>query len=133
MKLKSLLLVFLLAAGVFSTSMFGYIFGKGKNNTPPSPQRTASAETDKIKDIPSVSRPYKEENVVTDFEESYVLREKDGKIALFIRYANGDEILHSDYDVSVSLLPKNDREELKEGIELSSLNEAMQLVEDYVG
>lgn len=133
MKLKSLLLVFLLAAAVFSTSMFGYIFGKGRENTHPLPEKTASAETNKIKDIPSVSQPYNEENVVRDFEESYVLRENDGKIALFIRYANGDEILHSDYDVSVSLLPKNDREELKEGIELGSLNEAMQLVEDYVG
>lgn len=133
MKLKSLLSVFLLAAAVFSTSMFGYIFGKGRNNTQPAPQGTASAQTDKIKDIPSVPQSSKEENVVKDFDESYVLREKDGKIALFIRYANGDEILHSDYDVSVSLLPKNDREELKSGIELGSLNEAMQLVEDYVG
>ena len=133
MKLKSLLLVFLLAAAVFSTSMFGYVFGKGRNTPQPMPQKTASAETDKIKDIPSVAQPSNEENVVKDFEESYVLREKNGKIALFIKYANGDEILHSDYDVSVSLLPKNDREELKSGIELSSLNEAMQLVEDYVG
>lgn len=130
MKLKSVLLVFLLAAAVFSTSMFGYVFGKGRNSTQPAPQKAASAETN---NIPSVLQSPETEDVVKDFKESYVLREKNGTIALFIRYANGDEIFHSDYDVSVSLLPKNDREELKEGIELNSINEAMQLVEDYVG
>ncbi len=133
MKLKSLLLIFLLTVAVFSTSMFGYIFGSGTNNSQPVPQKTASVKAKEAKDIPSASQPSGVENVVQDFKESYVLRETDGKIALFIRYANGDEILHSDYDVSVSLLPKSDREELKKGIELSSLSDAMQLVEDYVG
>ena len=133
MNLKSFLLVFLLAAAVFSTSMFGYIFGKGGNSPQPMPQKTASAEADRIRDVPPGVQASNEENVVKDFEESYVLREKNGKISLFIRYANGDEIPHSNYDVSVSLLPKNDREELYKGIELSSLNEALQLVEDYVG
>ena len=133
MKLKSLLLIFLLAVAVFSTSMFGYIFGAGGNNAQTVPQKAASAQAEKVEGSSSTAEPLGTENVVQDFEESYVLRETDGKIALFIRYANGDEILHSDYDVSVSLLPKNDREELKKGIELSSLSDAMQLVEDYVG
>lgn len=133
MKLKSLLFIFLLTVAVFSTSMFGYIFGAVGNKAQTPPQKTASAQAEKSEDAPSVVEPLENKNVVQDFEESYILRESNGKIALFVQYANGDEFLHSNYDVSVSLLPKNDREKLKTGIVLNSLNDAMQLVEDYVG
>ena len=132
MKLKSLLLIFLLAAAVFSTSMFGYIFGARGDDAHLPQQKAASAKNGEESNIPSVSQISSPEEIVKDFKESYILRESDGKIALFIQYANGDELLHSDYEVPVSLLPKSDREELKKGIELNSLSDAIRLVEDYV-
>ena len=132
MKLKSFMLILVLFAAVFSTSMLGYIYGVGNNVSHSDSENIPLPQTEYAKDVSAKSNEAEAEIAVKDFKESYILREKDGKLALFIKFANGDEELYNSYDVSVSLLPKSDREELKRGIELSSLNEALQLVEDYV-
>ena len=132
MKLKSFMLILVLFAAVFSTSMFGYIYGVGNNVSHSDSENIPAVQTEYAKDVSAKDNQAEAEITVKDFKESYVLRETDGKLALFIKFANGDEELYNSYDVSVSLLPRSDREELKRGIELSSLNEALQLVEDYV-
>lgn len=131
MKPKSIIMTFLLCAAVFSASMVGYISGVQANKKQDMPQSAASSQAEKVEDIFPMNNVTEPENVVQDFTETYVLREKDGQVALFIRYTNGDEQFYSSYDVSVNLLPKNDREELAAGIELNTLSDALQLVEDY--
>lgn len=132
MKLKSFMLILVLFAAVFSTSMLGYIFGAENNISHTDSENIPVTQTEYTKDVSAKANEAEEEIAVKDFKESYILREVDGKLALFIRFANGDEELYNSYDVLVNLLPKSDREELKKGIELGSLNEALQLVEDYV-
>ena len=137
MKKRWILLVFVLFIGVFSSSMTGYISGVrefrkseksrthfSSNKNQPE-QITASAE-----DV--LPENTESENIITDFEETYILKEHEGRLVLFIRYANGDEQYHTEYDVSVSTLPQADREKLKKGIEVSSYKEAIKIAEDYI-
>ncbi len=132
MKLKSFMLILVLFVAVFSTSMLGYIFGAKNNISHTDSENIPVPQAEYTKDVSAKANEAEEEIAVKDFKETYILREANGKLALFIRFANGDEELYNSYDVSVSLLPRSDREELKRGIELGSLNEALQLVEDYV-
>ena len=137
MKKRWILLFIVLFIGIFSSSMTGYISGVrefqksektrphfSSNKSQPE-QITASAE-----DV--LPENTETENIITDFEETYILKEHEGRLVLFIRYVNGDEQYHTEYDVSVATLPQADREKLKEGIEVSSYKEALGIAEDYI-
>lgn len=132
MKPKSLILFLILFIGVFSSSMIGYLSGVRANRKQSTSPPVMAVQKQEIPDIFSVNNDMNSENVLKNFTETYVVRENEGHIGLFIRYANGDEQIHSDYDVSVNLLPKSDREKLEKGIELSNISDALQLVEDYM-
>lgn len=133
MKINPTVGTLILCAAVFSASMLGYIFGVQAEKEEPQPERAVFPQLQQTESI-SVPFEVKEtETAVKDFEESYILRAQSGKVSLFIRYANGDEQLYSNYDIPVSLLPKSDREELEKGIKLDSLDEALSLAEDYAG
>jgi len=133
MKFRQFFLVSGLFLVVFFSSMAGYIFGTAKNpqqNTGAIPTPPLIKEA--VPEIPVIKSASEEHAAaVSDFTESYVLREDNGKVSLFIRYANGDEELHTTYDSPVSLLPENDREALRKGIVFDSISDALQLAEDY--
>lgn len=142
MKSRTVLSAFLVLAAVFSCSMAGYIFGTtaakeeistnqvppAKKESPPTPSKTAVVNND-TDDIPAGQK----EDSVKNSVQSYILREDNGKVALFIKNIDGTENLHSSYDVPIMFLPKNDREALQKGIEFNSLDEIVKFVEDYVG
>lgn len=133
MKPKSILATFLLFAGVFSFSMMGYLSGVRASRQKNAPPPVMGVQKQESPNVFTASNSTMPENIVKDFTRtSYVLRENEGRLALFIKYSNGDEQIHSDYDISVKLLPESDRKSLEKGIELDSLNDALQLVEDYV-
>lgn len=133
MKPKSIFATFLLFIGVFSFSMMGYLSGARASRQKNAPPPVMAVQKHEIPDVFTASNNTMPENIVKDFTRtSYVLRENEGRLALFIKYSNGDEQIHSDYDISVNLLPESDRKSLEKGIELDSLNDALQLVEDYV-
>jgi hypothetical protein len=126
------LCMFLIA---FVSSMAGYIFGvqAGKENAV---QEKTVKYIDKNagkEDVVNQSAVEKKSEVDTvDYRINYVLREYEGKIALFQNRADGKEEIYKIYEISIGLLPQSDREELKAGIETESLSEALQLVEDYL-
>ncbi len=142
MKPRTVLSVFLVLTAVFSCSMAGYIFGTTaakeeistkqvppvKKESPPAPSKTAVVKSD-TEDIPTGQK----EDSVKSSVQTYILREDNGKVALFIKTTDGTENLHSSYDVPIMFLPKNDREALQKGIEFNSLDEIVKFVEDYVG
>lgn len=142
MKPRTILSVFLVLTAVFSCSMAGYIFGttaakeeistkqipSSKNESSPAPSKTAVVKSD-TEDIPTGQK----EDSVKNSVQTYILREDNGKVALFIKNTDGTENLHSSYDVPIMFLPKNDREALQKGIEFNSLDEIVKFVEDYVG
>ncbi len=63
--------------------------------------------------------------------EHYVLREKDGVIAIYTENENGDEILHEITEISTDYLTEQDREELKQGIKAIGKEELNSTIEDY--
>jgi len=142
MKPRTVLSAFLVLTAIFSCSMAGYIFGTtaakeeistkqvtpAKKDPSPTPSKTAVVKSD-TEDIPAKQK----EDPVKNSVQTYVLREDNGKVALFIKSTDGTEKLHSSYDVPIMFLPKNDRDALQKGIEFNSLDEIVKFVEDYVG
>ena len=142
MKPRTVLSAFLILTAIFSCSMAGYIFGTtaakeeistkqvtpAKKDPSSTPTKTAVVKSD-TEDIPTNQK----EDPVKNSVQTYVLREDNGKVALFIKSTDGTEKLHSSYDVPIMFLPKNDRDALQKGIEFNSLDEIVKFVEDYVG
>ena len=62
--------------------------------------------------------------------EHYVLREKDGKIAVYLRVGDSEEFVE-DTDIATEFLTETDRIELQNGIEANGRAELNQLIEDY--
>ena len=65
--------------------------------------------------------------------EYYLVKEDEGRLAIFTVSSDGFLTLYNHYDASISLLPKSDRESLAEGIKTKTLSDALQLIEDYTG
>lgn len=131
MKLKSFFIYAGLFTGVFLFTMTGYISGVSRSKEKEAAPIVA-AKKEEIPEVFSLSSDAAAKNLIENFKETYILRENANKLSLFIRYANGDEQIHSEYDIAVNLLPKSDRERLKEGIEAESIDEALRLIEDYL-
>ena len=112
--------------------MMGYVSGAEKSkSTTPAP--IVAKEKPAIPEAFLTGSDYTTENLTKNFRETYILRENENKLSLFIRYSNGDEQIHSEYEVAVNLLPKSDRERLWEGIEFESVNDVIGFIEDYMG
>ena len=89
----------------------------------PLPQADVSA----VSDAPDVKEVEKAK------KSTYIVREENGKIALFEKSSDGTEKLHSTYDVPIAFLPKSDREMLKKGMKFNSIEEIKKFAEDYIG
>lgn len=61
----------------------------------------------------------------------YMLKEYQGKIAIYKVYQTGQTTLMSIIDVGVESLPESDRKSLGVGIGVTSEEEMLQLIEDY--
>lgn len=59
----------------------------------------------------------------------FVLKYYEGNVSLF----EGDEIIETFSEINFSTLPFEDRENLSNGIELNSIDEAYNLIEDFDG
>lgn len=130
---KILFAVLLMTTTVFS-SMIGYVQGvRGKKS-----------ETRTFYNFTPVALQKEKTHTVSGKEEKamekkpeaptpcYVLKEAGGVLALYA--VNGqDEKLWQTYDVRVNLLPEKDRAQLADGIEFSSISEALQMIEDFSG
>ena len=62
--------------------------------------------------------------------EHYVLREKDGKVAVYLRVGDTEELVE-ETDIATEFLTNTDRIELQNGIEANGRVELNQLIEDY--
>ena len=62
--------------------------------------------------------------------EHYVLREKDGKVVVYLRVGDSEEFVE-DTDIATEFLTETDRIELQNGIEANGRVELNQLIEDY--
>jgi len=140
MKYKSVLSVLAVFIAIFSCSMVGYILGANATREEKAPVQIAQATNKnvsaKAETLPANTNTDQTADQSKTAEPSsarYILRESDGKVALFIRNSDGTERLQSSYDVPIMFLPKSDRESLKKGIEFNSLDEIIKFVEDYVG
>jgi len=140
MKIKSVLTVCFLFVAGFSSSLVGYLFGfsvaEKDNIAHNQPQVGQSATPVKAQaPIPDSAQEITESEKAPEnsAQKTYILRESNGKIALFIKNSDDKEELHSSYDVPIIFLPKSDRDMLKKGIEFSSLDEIMKFIEDYIG
>lgn len=63
--------------------------------------------------------------------EHYVLRDKDGLIAIYTEDENGNETLQEITEISTDYLTDQDRLELKEGIKAIGKEELNSTIEDY--
>lgn len=112
----------------FTSTVTGYIFGVRANNRAdeiPEKEETAAKPMSKEEKSMEIEP---EEIVVT---QTYLLKDNNGYLALYHKYSDGRETPYREYDISVQTLPQTDREALKKGIEVGSLSEALQIVEDY--
>ena len=125
--------IFIMCIIAFSASMAGYVSGVRATGQKTRQQSMLSAPSPFVQSrtpLPLESTlPVIDKD--TEITTTYILRDKDGKLALFSKYSDGKESLYQDYDISTKSLPKSDRELLTRGIEVSSLSEALQLAEDY--
>ena len=62
--------------------------------------------------------------------EHYVLREKDGKVAVYLKTGDTEELVE-ETDIATEFLTETDRIELQNGIEANGRVELNQLIEDY--
>lgn len=62
--------------------------------------------------------------------EHYVLREKDGKVAIYLKTGDTEELVE-ETDIATEFLTETDRIELQNGIEANGRLELNQLIEDY--
>ena len=124
----------ILITTTFFSSMIGYIQGvRGEKSRSRYLYERVSV-TPQRENISSVSSK-KNEPPVKKAEESiskYILKEQDGILALYLG-TGSEEKLWQTYDISVNLLPESDRAQLAEGIEFSSISEALQMIEDFSG
>ncbi len=65
----------------------------------------------------------------TSSYEKIVLKINDGLVSLF----KGEKILETFSEINFTTLPPADRDMLEEGIELSSIDDAYRLIEDFDG
>ena len=68
---------------------------------------------------------------LNDENKQYILRENDGFINVYYINEKGEEILYRVTDISTSYLGEEDIKELKEGIEVTGLQNLNQLLEDF--
>ena len=132
MKIKSFLIYAGLFVGVFLFTMTGYISGVGKK-AQQNADAVVASQNGNLAQKSAFDSNASAPNPAGKITQSYILRENENKISLFIRYSNGDEQIHSEYEVAVNLLPKSDRERLREGIEFDSVDEVIRFIEDYMG
>lgn len=64
--------------------------------------------------------------------DNYTVGEISGKLTLFRKTEDGIPLVWESYDSDTSALPKADREELSVGIDASSIEEALQIIEDFI-
>ncbi len=62
--------------------------------------------------------------------EHYILREKDGKVAVFLKVGDSEEFVEKT-DIATEFLTETDKVELQNGIEANGRVELNQLIEDY--
>lgn len=62
--------------------------------------------------------------------EHYILREKDGKVAIYLKTGDTEELVE-ETDIATEFLTETDRIELQNGIEANGRVELNQLIEDY--
>ncbi len=124
----------ILITTTFFSSMIGYIQGvRGEKSRARSVYERVSV-TPQRENISSVSSK-KGEPTLKKSEESlprYILKEENGILALYSG-TGSEKKLWQTYDISVRLLPESDRAQLAEGIEFSSISEALQMIEDFSG
>ena len=96
--------------------------------------RALSVRVERVEDLQkeqvTLNTPNEEEESATETVKKadfFVLRDVNGKIALFD--ANNHCIKKTDFDSS--LLPSKDQKALLEGIEITSLQELLSLMQDY--
>ena len=124
----------ILITTTFFSSMIGYIQGVRGEKSRSRYLYERISVTPQRENISSVSSK-KNEPPVKKAEESipkYILKEQDGILALYLG-TGSEEKLWQTYDISVNLLPESDRAQLAEGIEFSSISEALQIIEDFSG
>lgn len=132
MKFRSFLFYAGIFVFVFVFSMAGYVYGVSKISKKDIQPITAEAKA-KDSDILRKNIGVDTEKLAELLKETYILRENENKVSLFIKYSNGDEHIHSEYEIAVNLLPKEDRERLKEGIEFETVDDVIKFIEDYMG
>ena len=98
--------------GVFS----GYVSAPDLNKTP-------AVEAQAVPQLLNVKSATK----------GYVVKEKNGFVAIYSMLENNALNLYEEYDIPVSLLPRADRILLEKGIEANSLSDALIMVENFSG
>lgn len=63
--------------------------------------------------------------------QHYILKEKDGVIAVYKIKENGEEELEETTGIAIEYLTKKDKEEIKQGIKVYGNEELNSLIEDY--
>ena len=63
--------------------------------------------------------------------EHYILKEKDGNIAIFELDVNGNEKFLEDTEISIQYLTKKDLERVQEGIKIYTKKELNKTMEDF--
>lgn len=140
----AIVLVVGIAIGYFGSSLVGgmqqgdELESLSAQTTPDTEQTPAPTPTLPEESPLSVNAPAEVEQTPTPTPEppkeqtAFLVTDYVGKIAVYRKFVDGETALTSILDVDVTSLPVVDQEKLREGIEVKTEEEMLQLLEDYM-
>ena len=124
---KSYIITFGIILIIFVILMINLIVLKSNSKTEQKTETKLSKIEQTENNIQTITTSAKEE----DKEEIYIIKDKDGYIAVYIIDENGKEILRNTTKIVTRYLPDIDKMKLKEGIKVNSKEELNKTLEDY--
>ena len=134
MKTRNLvMLTLLLCVVAFSSTLVGYISGAHASQKKKSPVPNSVTNQPQLQSVSKEAQNSAPIDFSLEKEEKikFVLKENNGNLALFSTNGSNEE-MYQQYDICIDYLPRSDRELLKKGIEVDTLEEALQMLEDYI-
>ena len=125
---KGYIMIFLVIWVIIIFAILTFIVGRLIPSINKKEEKIISKEENIIENnIDIVTTFSNEKNETTE----YVIKEKDGYIAIYILDQDENEILKETTEIVVKYLPEIDKEKLKKGIKVNNRKELNKVIEDY--
>ena len=109
--------------------LLGLVLAFLSRGSTPQPQPEPQPQEEPISPSRPVENPLPDEPEEPQSPEGYLLRDYEGRLAIFREESNTPEMI---FDVYTRLLPQADQERLTEGISAPDYETLTRLIEDYI-